>query len=55
MNNDPECESDYESSDENMVASIACTIFQIEPNKTLSQIGNTNVGPLLTLEVSVLY
>ena len=55
MNNDPECESDYESSDENMVASIACTTFQNEPKKTLSQIGNTNVGPLLSLEVSILY
>ena len=51
MNNDPECESDYESSDENMVASIACTTFHIEPNKTLLQMGNT----LLILEVSILY
>ena len=47
MDYNPQCESDYDSSDENMVASIASNSIQIEPKKTTLQIGNTQVGLLI--------
>ena len=47
MNNNPQCESDYDSSDDNMVASIASNAIQIEPKNTILQIGNTQVGLLI--------
>ena len=34
-------------SDDNMVASIASTYFQIEPRNTTLQLGNTNMGFLI--------
>ena len=43
----PQCESDYDSSDDNMVASIASNSIQIEPKSTTLQIGNTQVGLLI--------
>ena len=43
----PQCGSDYYSSDDNMVASIASTTVQIEPKNTILQIGNTRVGFLI--------
>ena len=43
----PQCESDYDSSDDNMVASIASNSIQIEPKNTTLQIGNTQVGLLI--------
>ena len=43
----PQCESDYDSSDDNMVASIASNTIQIEPKNTTVQIGNTQVGLLI--------
>ena len=42
----PQCESDYDSSDDNMVASIASKSIQIEPKNTTLQIGNSQVGLL---------
>ena len=47
MNYNPQCESDYDSSDDNMVASIASNAIQIEPKNTILQIGNTHVGLLI--------
>ena len=47
MNYNPQCESDYDSSDDNMVASIASNAIQIEPKNTILQIGNTQVGLLI--------
>ena len=47
MNYNPQCESDYDSSDDNMVASIASTAIQIEPKNTILQIGNNHVGLLI--------
>ena len=47
MNYNPQCESDYDSSDDNMVASIASNSIQIEPKNTTLQIGNTQVGLLI--------
>ena len=47
MDNNPQCESDYDSSDDNMVASIASNSMQIEPKNTTLQIGNTQVGLLI--------
>ena len=43
----PQCESDYDSSDDNMVASIASNSIQIEPKNTTLQIGNSQVGLLI--------
>ena len=43
----PQCASDNDSSDDNMVASIASNTIQIEPKKTTLQIGNTQVGLLV--------
>ena len=40
----PQCESDYDSSDYNMVASIASITIHIEPKNTTLQIGNTQLG-----------
>ena len=42
----PECKFDYDSSDDNMVASIAITTLQVEPRETTLQIGNKNVDLL---------
>ena len=47
MNYNPQCESDYDSSDDNMVASVARNAIQIEPKNTILQIGNTQVGLLI--------
>ena len=47
MNFNPQCESDYDSSNDNIVASIASNSIQIKPNKTTLQIGNTQVGLLI--------
>ena len=47
INYNPECESDYISLDDNMMAGIASKILKVEPkNKTL-QIGNKGVGLLI--------
>ena len=46
-NRNPQCESEYDSSDDNMVASIASNTVQIEPKSTILQIGNTKVGLLI--------
>ena len=43
----PQCESDYDSADDNIVASIACNSIQIEPKNTTLKIGNTHVGLLI--------
>ena len=43
----PQCESDYDSSDDNMVASIASNSIQMEPKNTTLQIGNSQVGLLI--------
>ena len=40
----PQCASDYDSSDDNMVASIASKTIQIEPKNTTLQIGKFQVG-----------
>ena len=42
----PECNFDYDSSDGNMVASIAITTLQVEPKETTLEIGIKNVGLL---------
>ena len=42
-----QCESDFDSSDDNMVASIASNTIQIKSKKTTLQIGNTKVGLLI--------
>ena len=42
-----QCESYYDSSDNNMVASIASNSIQIEPKNTILQIGNSQVGLLI--------
>ena len=47
MDYNPPCESDYDSSDDNMVANIASNSIQIEPKNTTLQIGNTQVGLLI--------
>ena len=47
MDYNPQCESDYNSSDDNMVASIASNSIQIEPKNTTLQSGNTQVGLLI--------
>ena len=46
-NYNPKCESDYDNSDDNMVASIASNTIQIEPKNKILQIGNTKVGFLI--------
>ena len=46
-NYNPECESDYDTSDDNMVGSIASNTLDIEPKNTILHIGNTNVGLLI--------
>ena len=46
-NYNPECGSDYDSLDNNMVASIASNTLQIEQKNTNLQIGNTKVGLLM--------
>ena len=43
----PQCAFDYDSSDDNMVASIASNTIQIEPKNTTLQIVNTQVGLLI--------
>ena len=47
MDYNPQCESDYDSSDDNIVASIASNSIKIEPKNTRLQIGNTQVGLLI--------
>ena len=47
MDYNPQCKSDYDSSDDNMVASTASNSIQIEPKNTTLQIGNTQVGLLI--------
>ena len=47
MNYNPQCKSDYDSSDDNMVASIASTAIQIEPKNTILQVVNNHVGLLI--------
>ena len=47
LNYNPKCESDYDKSDENMVASIASNTLQFEPKNTTLQIGNTKLGFLM--------
>ena len=42
-----QCESDYDSSDDNMVASIASNSIQIEPKNTTLKIENNQVGLLI--------
>ena len=46
-NYNPRCESDYDSSYDNMVASIASTTVQIEHKNAILQIGITKVGLLI--------
>ena len=43
----PQCGSDYDSSDDNIIASIASFTVQIEPKNTILQIGNAQVGLLI--------
>ncbi|XP_075239365.1 uncharacterized protein LOC142334921 [Convolutriloba macropyga] len=43
----PQCKSNYDKSDDNMVASIASNTIQIEPKNTTLKIGNTQVGLLI--------
>ena len=43
----PQCASDYDSSDDNMVASIASNTIQIEPKNTTLQIVNNQIGILI--------
>ena len=44
MNYNSQGKSDYNSSDDNMVASIASNAIQMEPKNTILQIGNNHVG-----------
>ena len=46
-NYNPQCSSEYDSSDDNTVARIASTTVQIEPKNTSLQIGNTRVCLLI--------
>ena len=46
-NYNPQCGSDYDSLDDNMVARIASTTAQIEPKNTILLIGNTKIGLLI--------
>ena len=43
----PQCESEYDSSDDNIVAGFASNTIQIEPKNTTLQIGSTQVGLLV--------
>ena len=43
----PQCESDYDSLDDNMVAGIASNTIQIQPKNTTLQIGKSKVGLLI--------
>ena len=43
----PECKSDYERPDDNIVASIASTSLQIEPRSTTLRISNIDVVSLI--------
>ena len=43
----PQCASDYDSSEDNIVASVASNTIQIEPKNTTLQIGKTQVGLLI--------
>ena len=43
---EPERKFDYDSADDNMVASIAITTLEVEPKETTLQIGNKNVDLL---------
>ena len=43
----PECESDYDTSVDNMVGSIASNTLDIERKNTILHIGNRNVGLLI--------
>ena len=54
MDYNPQCESDCDSSDDSMVASIASNSIQIEPKNTTLQIGNTQVGLLIDSGCSIL-
>ena len=47
INNNPQFGSDYDSSDDNMAASIASTTVQIEPKNSFLQIRNMKVGLLI--------
>ena len=47
IKHETECKFDYDSSDDNMVASIASTTVQVEPKNTTLQIGNKNVDLLI--------
>ena len=47
MNYNPQCESNYDSSDDNKVASIASNAIQIEPRNTILQTVKTQVGILI--------
>ena len=42
--NKPECESDYDCSDDDMVASIASKSLKTDPQNTTLKIGNTAAG-----------
>ena len=46
-NYNPQCEFNYDSSDDNILASIASNKNQIDSKNTTSQIGNTKVGLLI--------
>ena len=47
INYNPEIESEYDSSDDKMVASLASNTLQIEPKNRTLQIGKTKVGLLI--------
>ena len=47
FNYNPDCESVYDSSDDNMVASSECKTLQIERKNTILQIGNIEIGLLI--------
>ena len=46
-NYNPQCESDFDSSDDNMLTRIASNTVQIEPKNMILPIGNTKVGTLI--------
>ena len=46
-NYNTECGPDYDSSDDNLLASVTSHTLQFEPKNTTLQIGNTNVGLLI--------
>ena len=55
MNYNPECESDYDSSDNNMVTSIASITFQTEPRKQHFLLETQTWASRLSVEVSVAF